>query len=81
MAARMVARTLLGSLRTALREVERQADTVAEVLVPGPLGLVGAKLPPDVADTSARLVADAKRRWAESQGGATTCGDAPPKPA
>jgi hypothetical protein len=67
MATRILARRLLA----ALREVERQADVVAEILVPGPLGPAGAKWPSrDAQAAAAQAVHDAKRRWAQEAQGA-----------
>ena len=48
------------------RELERQADVVAEVLQPGPLGLQTTKQPRDVQQFAAQLVQDAKRRGRDS---------------
>lgn len=60
------ARLLLRGALALLRELERQADVVAEVLQPGPLGLQAAKQPRDVQQSSAQLVQDAKQRWRDS---------------
>jgi hypothetical protein len=54
---------MLKRLLGALREAERGADLVAEVLIPGPLGLAGAKEPRETAEQAAKEVNEARQRW------------------
>ena len=58
------ARLLLRGALAALREVERQANVVADVLQPGPLGLT--KLPAPVRLSAAQLLEEAQRRWEDA---------------
>lgn len=58
------ARLLLRGALAALRQVERQANVVADVLQPGPLGLT--KLPAPVRQFAAQLLEEAQRRWEDA---------------
>ena len=62
MAASWLARRVLA----ALREAERQADLVAEVLVPGPFGPPAMKWPRETQAAAERAVEVARRRWAQA---------------
>ena len=60
MAASWFSRRLLA----ALHKVERQADLVAEVLAPGPLGPPAIKWPRETQEAAEQAVEAAKQRWA-----------------
>ena len=50
----------------ALREAERQADLVAEVLAPGPFGPPAIKWPRKTQEAAEQAVEAAKRRWLQT---------------
>ncbi len=54
-------------LAAALRAAEQQADAVAEVLWPGPIGAPGVKWGREAQAEAEAAVAAAKRRWADAQ--------------
>jgi hypothetical protein len=62
MATSWLARRMLA----ALRNVERQADLVAEILAPGPLGPPSIKWPRETQEAAEQAVEAAKQRWAQS---------------
>ena len=72
----MAARWLLRRLGAALREAERQADVVAEILAPGPLGPPAVKWSRETQLDAEEAVRAAKRRWAQTQPHGAACVEA-----
>jgi hypothetical protein len=61
-----------------LHKIERQADLVAEILAPGPLGPPAIKWPRETQDAAEQAVEAAKRRWAQAHAAhASPCTPAP----
>jgi len=65
----MAASWLARRLGAALREAERQADLVAEIIAPGPLGAPSIKWPRDTQVAAERAVEAAKSRWLQASRG------------
>lgn len=62
----MAAAWLSRRLLAALRNIERQADQVAEILAPGPLGPPAIKYPRETQEAAEQAVEAAKQRWAQA---------------
>ena len=62
----MAASWLARRLAAALREAERQADLVAEVLAPGPFGPPAIKWPRETQVAAEQAVEAAKQRWSQT---------------